>query len=251
MSLSNPGSLDLATSTAGPVGVSLAAWILTPLALLALAVGLGLLVERILRIELPTAVLVPVGFCTLVVLGMPGYQLGAGAWLSVTVTLVATVAGFLLGGASLRTRARDSYALIAGGVVYVLYLAPVLLAGGWTWTGYNFVNDTAVQLLLADHLFHTGATKPIGPPAGPAQSTALEHVRIYIETAYPLGAHSLLATLRGILRIRSEIAYQPVISAYAGFAAMALAWLVRAAGGARALAFGIAAVTAVAANLTF
>src|SRR5437868_5739053 len=110
------------------------AWILTPLVLLAIAVGLGLLLERLLRIELPTAVLVPLGLCSMVVLVMPGYQVGAGAWLSVTVTVVATIAGFVLRRASLRSRLRDdSYAVIAGGVVYVLYLAPVLLAGGWTW----------------------------------------------------------------------------------------------------------------------
>lgn len=231
--------------------LSLAAWILTPLVLLAIAVGLGLLLERILRIDLPSAVLVPVGFGTMVVLGMPGYQLGAGAWLSVVVTLAATAAGFVLRGATLRTRARDAYALISAAVVYLVYLAPVLLSGGWTWTGYNFVNDTVVQLLLADHLFHTGVTKPLGPPAAPAQSTALEHVRIYLETAYPLGAHGVLATLRGILRIRPEVIYQPVIAAYAGFAAMALAWLVREAGGGRRLAVAIAAITAVSANLTF
>ena len=35
---------------------------------------------------------------------------------------------------------------------YILVLAPVVASGRWTWTGYNFVNDTSVQLLLAQHL---------------------------------------------------------------------------------------------------
>jgi hypothetical protein len=248
----NSLTFDLATSSAGPLGVSLAAWILTPLALVALSIGLGLLVERVLRIRIPVGVLVPVGLSAMVVLGMPGYQLGMGAWLSVVITLAAAVTGFVMQRGTLRARAReDAFALIAGGGVYLLYLAPVLLAGGWTWTGYNFVNDTAVQLLLADHLFHTGVTKPLGPPVVAAQSTALEHVRIYLETAYPLGAHSLLATLGGILRLRPEVMYQPVISSFAAFATIALAWLLGTAGGGRRLAIGLAAVTAVAANLTF
>lgn len=252
MTLRTSLTIDLATSTAGPLGVSIAAWVLTPLALFALSVGLGLLVERLLGIRIPVGVLVPVGFAAVVVIGMPGYQFGAGAWLSVILTLAAAIAGFVTRRATLRARVReDAFALIAGGGAYLLYLAPVLLAGGWTWTGYNFVNDTAVQLLLADHLFHTGVTEPLGPPIVAAQSTALEHVRIYLETAYPLGAHSLLATLEGALRLRPEVMYQPLISSFAAFAAMALAWLLRAAGSGRGLAIGLAAVTAVAANLTF
>lgn len=242
---------DLASVTAGPLGISVAAWVLVPLALFVIGLGVGLLVERISAVPLPTAVLVPVGICTAVALVMPGYRLGAGGWLAVAVLAPATAAGLLAGRHGLRARARgDKPALLAAAGVYGMYLAPVLLAGGWTWTGYNFVNDTAVQFLLADHLANTGTSMPLGPPDAAPQSTALEHIRIYLVTAYPLGLHGLLATLTTALRIPIEIMYQPVIGGLAGMGAMAMTALIRPAVGSARWAGGIAGV-AMTANLTY
>ena len=59
----------------GPLGESLAAWLLAPLVLVMLAFGLGLLVERGARTRIATALLVPVGLCALIVLVMTGLVL--------------------------------------------------------------------------------------------------------------------------------------------------------------------------------
>ena len=234
----------------GDLGPSLAAWLLLPLVLYVLALGLGLLAERLARTRVPNALLAPVGFCAAIVVVMPGYRLEVGAWLAVALVLAGAGAGLALGRADLRERLNPGWAGVAGLGVYALYIAPVVLAGGWTWTGYNFVNDTAVQFLLADHLGDHGAAMPPGPPDSDPVSSGLEHIRIYLITAYPLGIHALLATLDPLVPAPLAAIYQPVIASAAALAAMALVPLARRAGLPGGAAAG-AAVAALAGSLAF
>ena len=55
---------------------TLLAFIWAPLVLYGLSVGLALLAERVLRLELPNALLAPVGLALLISLVMPVYRLG-------------------------------------------------------------------------------------------------------------------------------------------------------------------------------
>ena len=61
---------------------TLLAFIWAPLVLYGLSVGLALLAERVLRLELPNALLAPVGLALLISLVMPVYRLGrsVGGW---------------------------------------------------------------------------------------------------------------------------------------------------------------------------
>ena len=52
------------------------AFVWAPLLLYGLSVGLALLAERVLRLELPNALLAPTGLGVLVALVMPVYRLG-------------------------------------------------------------------------------------------------------------------------------------------------------------------------------
>lgn len=234
----------------GPLGESLAAWLLTPLLLYAAGVGLGLLAERVVRVRVPEALLAPLGFCAAIVLVMPVYRLGAGAWLATPLLALAALAGLALARTDLRRRLNPGWAGAAALAVYGLYLAPVVLAGGWTWTGYNFVNDTAVQFLLADHLAGNGIEMPPGPPELPPQSSALEHIRIYLVTGYPLGIHALLGSIDPLVPGPLPAIYQPVIAATAAIGAMALAVLAARAGLAARLA-ALAGLVAAGAALTY
>ena len=234
----------------GPFGESVAAWVLAPLVLLILTVGLGLLVERVARIRMATALLAPVGLCTLIVLVMPGYRLGVGSWLAVAITLACALAGLWFARRDLRTRLRPGWLLGAGVATYGLYIAAVVLAGGWTWTGYNFVNDTAVQMVLADWLGGHGTSMPPGPPELAAQSTTGESLRIYLLTAYPVGAHSALATVAALVPAPLAAVYQPFIALCAALTAVSLGALARSSGVAP-LAAALAGCAALAANLPF
>ncbi len=231
----------------GSLGTSLLAWLGLPAILYAGSVGMGLLTERLVGCRLPKALLAPVGLCVAIVVLLPGYRLGTGAWFGAGLFAALALAGLVSGRDGLRARLNPGWIGVAGLAVYLLYVAPVLAAGGWTWTGYNFVNDTAVQFLLADYLADHGT---VAPPGLPAESTGLEHVRVYFDTGYPVGSHSLLATLDALVPGPLPAIYQPLIASCAALAAMALAGLAAGAG-LSGLAAAAAGGAAMASNLTY
>lgn len=226
----------------------LEAWLLFPAVLVLTAAGVGLLVERICRVALPGSLVVPLGLCASVVVLMPVYKVGLTAPAGVAVLVVLTVAGFALHrGAWLGQLKR-----VAGGwggatalAVFAIYLAPAALTGNWTWTGYNFVNDTAFQFILADWIQHHGI-----PYATQPRTTTSEVVRIYLLTAYPLGSHAHFGTLASLTRAPLEVVYQPYLSGLLAITGMSLHSLARRAGlSPRGAAF--AATIAAAAALTY
>lgn len=201
----------------------LVAWLALPILLLITSAGVGLLIERVLRVRLPGTLVAPLGACTVVLLLMPGYTIGFGAWPGVVVLVVATA----LGGWPVRSRLQEEaarlvprWAGLAALAVFGLYLAPVVLSGGWTWTGYNFVNDTAFQFLLADWVADHGV-----PYEEQLRSTTSETVRVYLETRYPIGTAVHLATLGAILRAPVEVLYQPYIASLVALSCLGLVTL--------------------------
>jgi hypothetical protein len=201
----------------------LVAWLALPALLLITSSGVGLLVERVLRIRLPGVLVAPLGACTAIVLVMPGYTIGAGAWLGVVVLLAATVAGLWPARGRLReevARLMPRWAGVTLLAVFALYMAPVVLSGGWTWTGYNFVNDTAFQFVLTDWVGRHGI-----PYDEQLRSTTSETVRVYLLTRYPVGAHVHMATLGAMLRAPVEVLYQPYIASLVALSSLGLVGL--------------------------
>jgi hypothetical protein len=201
------------------------AFVWAPLLLYGLSIGLALLAECVLRTELPNALLVPTGLVVLVALVMPVYRLGGGSTAAVLVTLPGVIAGFILARRSLSGRLNPGTAGLAALVVFGLYLAPVALSGHWTWPGYNFVNDTASNLLFTDLLSRQGVSLP-----SDAASTTANIQSTPVNLGYPVGAHGLLATVQPLTGAGLPAVYHPLVSAIAGIAAMAMAQLARAAG---------------------
>jgi hypothetical protein len=223
---------------------SFLAWVAFPLGAFVLCTAVGLLVERLARALLPDGLLAPVGACTAIVLTLPVYMSGGSAPAAAAVLVVAALAGAILGRR--RRPAAGWWAPVAAGVaIYALYLAPVALTGHWTWAGYNFVNDTSVNLVMVDHVMAHGDAFP---PAG--VSTTQNIVIDTLAAGYPLGVHALLGTLAWLMPVTLAAVYQPFIALLAALAAMALAELAR---GSRAPAVAAAgaAVVALGANLTF
>lgn len=197
----------------------LLAWVWAPLLLFAVALGVGLLVDRLLRAELPGALVIPVGLATTVLLATLAYRARLPGLVAPALALTAA-AGLLLGRAELR-RALATAPLIAAGAVYALYLAPVALSGTATWLGYNFVNDTASNFILVDLLESSGVKAPT------EVSGADNIARYLIGVGYPLGSFSLVAGLRPLTGVALEAVYQPLIAATAAVGAMSLTELAR------------------------
>lgn len=223
----------------------LLALLVAPVVLWLLALGCGLALERLVGgLRLPNALLLPLGLCVSVVLTFPGYAAGAGDGLAITLLVVVVLAGLIFARDGARARLNPGWPGAAGVAAYILYMLPVIAYGHWTWSGYGFVNDSAFEMLLAEHIQGFGTMLGHVP-----QSTAREFLKEYIATGYPLGSQALLGTLGGLTGTAIPILYQGYISVLAGFAAVALATTTMRILTPRRAAF--VAFIAIAANLTY
>jgi hypothetical protein len=215
-----------------------------PLAMWLVCLGCGLAFERALRVRLSNALLLPLGLCVALVLIFPGYAAGAGDALAIVLLVGVTIAGLVLAKDGLRARLNPGWPGAAGLAAYVLYMLPVIVYGHWTWSGYDFVNDTAFEMLFASHI------KGFGLTLGKLPSTSEQEVlKVYLGTRYPLGTQSLLGTLSGLTHTDAAVLYQGFISSLAALAAVALATLSRGLLSARRAA--LVGFAAIAANLTY
>ncbi|MEJ7893306.1 MAG: hypothetical protein WKF94_11770 [Solirubrobacteraceae bacterium] len=228
--------------------MTLAAWLLTPLVFVLITSGASLGFERLLRVRLPDAALVPFGYCVVVVVALFGFWAGLRGLAVTLVVAVLAVAGIASACSDLRGHAARCSGLLAFALAYGLYMLPVVATGHWTWTGYNFVNDTAVQMLLAGHLDDAALANPGFDPA--TSSTTSEVLRIYLETNYPVGSHAVLAVLDRLVPGGLAPLYQPNLALLGGTAAMALSGVLQRAGVRWHLA-ALGAAVAVGGNLTF
>jgi hypothetical protein len=202
-----------------------AAWLGVPLAFLLTGLGVGMLVERALGLRLSAPALLPLGACTSMCAVLAIYQLGGHGALPAALLVVTAFAGLVLARHDLRVRLTPGPATAAGVLVACLYFAPAVLSGHWTWYGYNFLNDTAVQFLLADDLKHHGVRL-----IEDQFSTRSEVIRTYIDSGYPLGSHAQVAAIATLLGSGVDVVYQSYIGMLAVTAAVALTGIARLSG---------------------
>lgn len=193
-------------------GVAVAMW--------AASLGCGLAVERVVGLRLANALVLALGLCAAIVLVYPGYALGFGETPSLVLLVAVALAGFVVARGGIRSRLNPGWPGAAGLATYLLFILPLIGAGHWTWAGYNLDNDTAFEMLLAQHLQAHGThivTEPV--------STGVLFVNNYLASGYPLGAHALLATISGLLDVNVAVAYQSFLAALSAIGAVALATL--------------------------
>ena len=194
--------------------------LLVPIAVWLIAAGYGLLIERVARVRLPDALLIPVGFCGAVVVSLGAYEANVGDALTLPAVLLLALAGGVLARRELPGRLNAGWPLVIGLCAYVLFALSVIASGHWTFTGYNIDNDSAFELVLISHLQAHGTAA-----ASTVPSTANSVVKAYLGTGYPLGAQSLLGVVSGLLGVPAVVALQSFISAVAGIGAMAASQL--------------------------
>jgi hypothetical protein len=205
--------------------------------------GCGLFLERVLGLRLSNALLLPLGLCVSIVLTFPGYVAGAGAGLAIALLATVAIAGLIFARGGLPSRLNPGWPGLAGLGTYGLYLLPVIAYGGWTWAGYGFVNDSAFEMLLANHAKGFGTVLGNLP-----ESSQREFLVSYLSSGYPLGTQTLLGTFSGLTATPVPVIYQGFISFLAACSAVALATMVR---GLRARRAALIAFVALGANLTY
>jgi len=159
-----------------------AAWVVFPLVLALLCVGLGLLIDLACGRRLPGVLVLPVGLAAIVVVGGFTTAADATAELTAPLLLVLTVLGF---GLSLPWRfgRPDPLAAAAAVGVFLVYGAPIILSGDPTFAGFIKLDDTATWLALADQAMAHGHDLSSVDP-----STYRATLDFNLADGYPVGA---------------------------------------------------------------
>jgi hypothetical protein len=159
----------------------LQAWLLLPIALAAVAHGLGLLVERLAGLRLPGPLVPPLGLAALIVVATTCVSWGPTVVLATPLVVVLAVVGLVVGDRRL-PRLR-SWPVLGAALAFACFAAPVVLTGHPTFAGYLKLDDTATWLGIADVAMHTGRDLSDLPT-----STFQLNQQAYVGTGYPLGS---------------------------------------------------------------
>jgi hypothetical protein len=188
-------------------------WFLFPLVLVALAMGCGLLVERMAGIDLPGALLAATGLALIIVVAQ--FLTLDGLLAEITTPLIVSLAvvGF---GLSLQELDRGIawWAVIAAIAVFAVYAAPIVLSGQATFAGYIKLDDTATWMALTDRLMEHGRSLSGLPP-----STYEATLAVNLGSGYPVGVFLPLGVGRAL--VGQDVAW--VIQPYMAFMGAILA----------------------------
>ncbi len=158
------------------------AWLVFPVVLGLISLGCGLLLEKVAGLELPAALLLPLGFVVFSLATQFAHMSDATAELATPLAVVLALVGF---GLSLPGSLRrvDGWLVATGAAVYGVFAAPTVLTGRATFLGYIKLDDTATYLAMLDRATHHGYNA-----AGLAPSTYETLLDAAYVNGYPLGS---------------------------------------------------------------
>jgi hypothetical protein len=189
-------------------------WLLCPLALGLLSLGVGLLLERASGAGLQRELLLPLGFAGIVVVSLCTTASSSTARLTTPLVVALAVAGLGL-ALPWRARRRGGWAAACAAAAYAAFGAPVVLSGNATFAGYIKLDDTSTWLALADRLLDHGRNS-----AGLAPSTYEATVAVSLAGGYPVGAFAPLGMVHEIVRTDSAWLFQPYVAFLAAMLAL-------------------------------
>jgi hypothetical protein len=180
-----------------------------------LALGCGLLLERVIGVRIPGPLLIGTGLAVLICAGQFLTLSDATAELVAPVVVALAVAGFGLG----RRRWPSGPSWWAGAAalaVFAVYAAPVVLSGHATFAGYIKLDDTATFLALTDRVIEHGRSLD-----GLAPSTYEATLDANIE-GYPIGSLHPLGVGHQLLGTDLAWLFQPYLAGLAATLALGL-----------------------------
>lgn len=185
----------------------LAAWALFPLALTAISLGIGLLIERAAGTRIPGALLAPLGFAGALAAARAFTSSPASADFALPGLLVLAALGGLLGASRVRSPRIDWVPVLAATGVFLVAGSPVLLSGEPSLGGSRALPDTSHQLALAAFLPENGRDWQALKPS--SHRLTLEK---YIVSAYPVASQATLGALSPLGALDVAWLYQPYLS---------------------------------------
>ncbi len=191
-------------------------WLIAPAGLLLAAVGLSLLIERLIGFALPWTVRPALGLAAAIVLAQFGTATATSAKLTLPAILLLALLGLVL-GREIPERRPAGVEAAAAAAVFILYAAPFLAIGEATLAGYIKLDDTATWLAITDHIFELGRGLGNLDP-----STHQQVLADYLGGSYPIGGFVPAALMSEISRQDVAFTIQPSMA----FAAAAMALLI-------------------------
>jgi hypothetical protein len=191
-------------------------WILFPVVLALLALGCGLLLQAAAGVKLAEGLLMPTGIAVIIVVAEVLTKSSTLAPATTPVIVVLAVIGGVLARPWV-VRPRISWwpIIIAAGV-YLVYLAPVILSGEPTFTGFIKLDDTATWMGMTDQVLRSGHALSQLPP-----STYEAMLGAYLTGGEPVGAMLPLGITNHIVGQDLAWQFQPYIAFLAGMISMA------------------------------
>jgi len=199
----------------------LAAWVLYPLALGALSLGLGLLLERAAGWRLPGALVLPAGLAAVIALSRLVTESSALAPWALPALVVLAAGGLVAGRVRLRALRPDRPLALAALGVFAVFAAPIVLSGSPTFAGYTMLPDTSHQLTLSWLYADRGPDWASLPP-----SQTMLSAQTLIGTAYPVGGQAALGVTGPLGLLELMWLYQPFLTVLAVAGCLAIASLI-------------------------
>ena len=194
----------------------LVAWVAFPAAQILIWLGCGSLAARSVPGELPRALLAPLGFCVVVVVGGFVTAVPDAAPLTTPLVVVLAVAGFML--APPWRGGRPSPWLVGALIaVFAAYAAPFVLSGSATLAGYIRLDDSATWLALTDRVMEAGRDID-----GLAPSSYEATLFFNLADGYPVGVFIPLGVGQALLGMDVAWLVQPYMALLAVLLAAAL-----------------------------
>jgi hypothetical protein len=194
----------------------LVSYLLFPLALMAISIGWGLLLEKATGDRLPGPLLAPAGFLAVIVFAGILTSRGEIAALATPGAVALALSGYALSlsgrGERLHLGAQiDGWAATAFLAAFAVYAAPVVLSGHPTFTGYIKLDDTATWMAFVDRVMEHGRDL-----SGLAPSTYRSSLQVNLAIGYPVGAFLPLGI--GSRLLFTDVAWlvQPYMALMAG-----------------------------------
>jgi hypothetical protein len=194
----------------------LVAWLVFPAVLGVLALGCGLLLERIAGMRVAGPLVAPLGLAVIIVVA--GFLTLAPGTARFTVPAVIAIAVAGFGCGAIRGRVRAAMPpFAAAALVFCVYAAPVVLSGQATFAGYIKLDDTATFLALTDRVMEHGRSL-----AGLAPSSYEATLAVNLGHGYPVGALLPFGVGRTLVGVDGAWVYQPYVAFLAAMLALVL-----------------------------